>query len=106
MPAELRRGGDLAFRPPPINRSFERRIVVSGILVAAAFLVAALASTSLPAADRRGIWLPLHLALAGGASTAIAAVMPFFVAAKPAKACVANFIPQDLAGCNHVVDQT
>lgn len=30
---------------------------------------------------RRGIWLPLHLVLAGAASTAIAAVMPFFAAA-------------------------
>lgn len=30
---------------------------------------------------RRGLWLPLHLALAGGASTAIAGVLPFFVAA-------------------------
>jgi nitrite reductase (NO-forming) len=81
MPAELKRGGDLAFRPPPIDRSFERRIVVAGILAATAFLLAALAAIALPAADRRGVWLPLHLALAGGASTAIAAVMPFFVAA-------------------------
>src|SRR5688572_5262051 len=38
-------------------------------------------AAALPAAIRRGAWLPLHLALAGGASTAIAAVMPFFVAA-------------------------
>ncbi len=75
------RGANLAFRPPPADRSFERRIVVVGILVAALYLIAALASAALPPADRRGIWLPLHLALAGGASTAIAAVMPFFVAA-------------------------
>ena len=79
VPAPLGRG--LAFRSPPIDRSFERRVVVAGILIAAAYLVAALASTSLPAGDRIGLWLPLHLALAGGASTAIAAVMPFFVAA-------------------------
>jgi nitrite reductase (NO-forming) len=32
----------------------------------------------LPAETRHGIWLPLHLALAGGATTAIAAVLPFF----------------------------
>ncbi len=35
----------------------------------------------LPAAVRRGDWLPLHLALAGGATTAIAGVMPYFAAA-------------------------
>ncbi len=77
----LGRGAGLAFRPPTVDRSFERRIVVVGILLTALYLVAALASTGLAPADRRGVWLPLHLALAGGASTAIAAVMPFFVAA-------------------------
>lgn len=46
-----------------------------------AFLVTAVLAMLLPAADRRGAWLPLHLALAGGATTAIAGVMPFFVAA-------------------------
>jgi hypothetical protein len=35
----------------------------------------------LPAAARHGLWLPLHLALVGAGSTAIVAVMPFFVAA-------------------------
>ena len=65
----------------PIDRSAERRIVVAGILLAAGFLVAAAASLSLPATTTRGIWLPLHLALAGAATTAIAAVMPFFAAA-------------------------
>ena len=30
---------------------------------------------------RRGVWLPVHLALAGAAGTAIASVLPFFVAA-------------------------
>jgi hypothetical protein len=49
--------------------------------VAAAFLVAAAASLTLPAGATRGLWLPLHLALAGAATTAIAAVMPFFAAA-------------------------
>ena len=34
----------------------------------------------MPAPSRLGLWLPLHLALAGGASTAIAGVLPFFVA--------------------------
>ena len=49
--------------------------------MAAAFLVAAAVSVTLPVETRRGAWLPLHLALAGGAGTAIAAVMPFFSAA-------------------------
>ena len=47
-------GRDLGFRPPLINRSFERRVVVAGIVIGAAFLLAALASTALPAADRAG----------------------------------------------------
>ncbi len=53
-------------------------LVVAGGFLAAAILV--LIAESLGA----GVispWLPLHLALAGGASTAIAGVMPFFVAA-------------------------
>ncbi len=51
------------------------------ITAAIGFLMAAVAAMFLPVADRRGAWLPLHLALAGGATTAIAGVMPFFVAA-------------------------
>ena len=51
------------------------------IALAITFLATALASFALPAEVRRGLWLPLHLALAGGASTAIAGVLPFFVAA-------------------------
>ncbi len=53
------------------------------VAAAAAFLVAALL-TALAAGLGAAVlspWLPLHLALAGGASTAIAGVMPFFVAA-------------------------
>jgi nitrite reductase (NO-forming) len=46
-----------------------------------AFLAAAVASLALPPAVRLELWLPLHLALAGGAATAIAAMVPFFVAA-------------------------
>lgn len=49
--------------------------------MAGAFLVAALASLALPDAVRLGWWLPLHLALAGAAGSAIAAMLPFFVAA-------------------------
>lgn len=45
------------------------------------FLVASIASLALPEGARLGTWLPLHLAMAGGAGTAIAAMVPFFVAA-------------------------
>lgn len=56
-------------------------MALAAIVVGVGFLAAAMASITLPEATRRGLWLPLHLALAGGASSAIAGVMPFFVAA-------------------------
>lgn len=68
-------------RVAPVNRSGDRRVALLAIVLALAFLAAALASLGLPAATRHGLWLPLHLALAGGASVVIAGVMPFFVAA-------------------------
>ena len=51
------------------------------IALALAFLCAAVVAAFLPAPLRLGNWLPLHLALAGGATTAIAGMMPFFSAA-------------------------
>jgi len=56
-------------------------VAVWSIVIAAGFLCAAAASVLLPAAARAGAWLPLHLALAGAASSAIAGIMPFFSAA-------------------------
>ena len=53
----------------------------AGVTVAVVLLALAVASTLLPAIDRRGLWLPLHLGLAGAAGTAVAAVLPFFTAA-------------------------
>lgn len=50
-------------------------------ILARAWLVAALASLLLPRTVRLGWWLPLHLALAGAASTAVAGAMPDFAAA-------------------------
>ena len=76
----------LRTRAPSIDRSADRLVAVSAIVLAVTFLVAASLSLLLPAADRRGAWLPLHLALAGGATTAIAGVMPFFAAAFAAAA--------------------
>jgi len=56
---------------------------MAAVVIAGAFL--ALASVVALAGPRgpgpAAPWLPLHLALAGGATTAIAGVMPFFVAA-------------------------
>jgi nitrite reductase (NO-forming) len=72
-------------RPPlptrPISRDTDRRVTMGGILLAAMLLGLALASIALPPADRHGLWLPLHLALAGAAGTAVSAVLPFFAAA-------------------------
>jgi nitrite reductase (NO-forming) len=74
-PTALRR------RAEPIDRSSDRLVALTSIAIAVAYLLAAAITMLLPAADRIGAWLPLHLALAGGATTAIAGVMPFFVAA-------------------------
>jgi nitrite reductase (NO-forming) len=67
--------------PRPIDRSADRRVALAGIVASLAFLMAAILSIGLPDAIRHGAWLPLPLALAGGATVAIAAVMPFFTAA-------------------------
>ncbi len=55
----------------------ERRVVLVGIVGAAGF-VAAAAIVFLTGLAGSGIWLPLHLALAGGAGLAIAALVPHF----------------------------
>lgn len=62
-------------------RTDDRRTTFAGLTIAAGLTALALASLALPEGVRRGAWLPLHLALAGAASTAIAAVLPFFTAA-------------------------
>ena len=59
----------------------DRRITLAGLLVGACFLALAVAAATLPEPVRRGVWLPLHLTLAGAAGTAVASVLPFFVAA-------------------------
>ncbi|HEX2755391.1 MAG TPA: hypothetical protein VHM48_08010, partial [Candidatus Limnocylindrales bacterium] len=74
-PSSLRR------RAPSIDRSSDRLVAVIAIGAAVSFLIAAVLAMFLPVVDRRGAWLPIHLALAGGATTAIAGVMPFFAAA-------------------------
>jgi len=64
-----------------LDRNADRRITAGGIAVAGGFVAAALVSLALPAAARLGTWLPLHLALAGGAGVAIGSAMPFFSSA-------------------------
>ena len=72
-----------------IARSTDRRIAFGGLILAATWIGAAAAALLLPPASRLGSWLPLHMVLAGGATTAIAAILPFFsaalVAAPPAR---------------------
>ena len=72
-------------RATPIDRSSDRRVALAAIVIAVVFMVAAVATLILPVGDRRGVWLPLHLAM-GAATTAIAGVMPFFAAAFAAAA--------------------
>ncbi len=69
-------------RPGP-RRADDRRVVVASVVIAAGFLLVAAAAALAGATGAATVppWLPLHLALAGGASTAISGVMPFFVAA-------------------------
>ncbi|HEX7949380.1 MAG TPA: hypothetical protein VF494_03445 [Candidatus Limnocylindrales bacterium] len=70
--------------PPPVrgfDRRRDRRIAFAGLALAVAFLVGSLAALGVLADGALAIWLPLHLALAGAAGTAVAAMLPFFVAA-------------------------
>lgn len=59
----------------------ERQVTALAIAIAGGFVALAIASLLLPVAARQGVWLPLHLLLAGAATTAISGVMPFFSAA-------------------------
>lgn len=68
-------------RRRPIDRSDDRLVAMASIAIAIVYLCSAVAVALLPALQRAGLWLPLHLAVAGAASTAIAGVMPFFSAA-------------------------
>jgi nitrite reductase (NO-forming) len=74
-------GSSRAGRPLGIARGDDRRITFGGLVLSGLFLVAAVVSTALSPDVRRVAWLPLHLALAGAASVAIASVVPFFTSA-------------------------
>ena len=62
--------------PGRIDRSPERRVVLTGLVGAATFIVAA--ALARITGFGGGSWTPLHLALAGGAGLAIAALLPHF----------------------------
>ncbi|MGK2851508.1 MAG: hypothetical protein ACSLFN_11420 [Candidatus Limnocylindrales bacterium] len=66
---------------PTIERDRDRQVTMAGLLVTLGFFVAALATWAIGSGEGRPVWLPLHLALAGGAATAVASVLPFFTAA-------------------------
>jgi nitrite reductase (NO-forming) len=72
-----------------VDRGPERRVVLAGMVGAGAFLAAA-AVVFVTGIGGGTAWLPLHLALAGGAGLAIAALLPHFTVslagARPAPA--------------------
>jgi nitrite reductase (NO-forming) len=61
-----------------VSRAADRQVTLAGLAVSAGFLAAALVALALPAPARLGLWLSVHLALAGAAGTAVASVLPFF----------------------------
>ena len=65
----------------PIRRGDDRRVTFGGLIAAAGLLGLAAIAAVHPFDAGRTVWLPLHLALAGAAGTAIASVMPFFTTA-------------------------
>ena len=63
-----------------VDRRPDRAIAAGGMAAAAVLIVLGILASLLPPEARRGIWLPVHLGIAGAASVAIAAVLPFFTA--------------------------
>lgn len=72
---------EMATSRVPVSRDMDRRITVAGVGVAAGFVALALLGLAHLVVGQSGPWIPLHLALAGAASTAVATVLPFFTAA-------------------------
>ncbi len=66
--------------PRTRERTADRRVTAAGIVAAGVFLLLAALASILPPETRLGSWLPLHLVLAGAASQAIGAALPFFTA--------------------------
>lgn len=80
MPAQLDMVDGARLRRPR-SRTADRQVTVTGLAVSAGFLACAIVALTLSGSIRLGLWLPVHLVLAGAAGTAIASVLPFFVAA-------------------------
>lgn len=72
---------DSASHGKRVTRDMDRRITMAGLLIAAGFVGLATLGAAHLAFGRTGLWIPLHLALAGAASTAVASVLPFFTTA-------------------------
>ena len=73
--------GALRNRARAIDRSSDRWVALVAIVGSVTFLLTTIVAMALAERERSGSWLPVHLALAGAATTAIAGVMPFFTAA-------------------------
>jgi nitrite reductase (NO-forming) len=65
-------------RRPTIRRAGDRTVVAVALVLSLLYLAAAAAAIALAPPVRRGVWLPLHLAMAGAAATAIAGILPYF----------------------------
>ena len=74
-------GASAAMERRRSGRATERVVAAAAIGLSAAFVALALFAMALPANATLGAWLPVHLLLAGAATTAIAGMMPFFSAA-------------------------
>ena len=80
-PTDDREPAGVARSRRPMSRTDDRRITFAGLAVSAALLGLAIVSMAVPEGARRGLWVPLHLGLAGAAGTAVASVLPFFTTA-------------------------
>ena len=85
-------GGRRERGPQPIDRRPDRAIAAGGIAAAGVLLLLGVLATLLPSEARRGIWLPVHLGIAGASSVAIAAMLPFFTASLAVAAPVRPWI--------------
>ena len=77
----LDKGGPSTIDRRRAGRATERVVAATAIGFAGVFVALSLIAVATPGEAGLGAWLPVHLLLAGAATTAIAGVMPFFSAA-------------------------
>jgi nitrite reductase (NO-forming) len=77
----LDKGGAAAMERRRAGRATERVVAATAIALAGIFVALTVLAVAVPPTPGLGPWLPVHLLLAGAATTAIAGVMPFFSAA-------------------------